>query len=70
MSIAKGLKSKYFMDWLKSFSLGAPDIAEAWKALIFESENEGYDVAAFRLPKRYANELVLEIEKLIKNKVT
>lgn len=63
-----GLKQKYFIDFLKSFSMGNPDIAEAWKHVIFENENEGYDSVAFRLPKRYAGELIIEIERLIKHK--
>lgn len=62
------LKQKFFMDFLKSFSLGNPDIAEGWKAAIYESENEGFDVVAFRLPKRYSAELIIEIERMVKHK--
>lgn len=59
----------YFIDRLKSFSLGSPDVTEAWKAAIFENENAGLETVAFRLPTRYANELIVEIERLIQNKV-
>lgn len=69
MSIAGGLRSKYFIEELKSFSLGNPDIAERWKKAIFELENEGYNVVAFALPVKFSNELKLEIERMIKNKV-
>lgn len=63
-----GLVQRYFIDFLKSFSMGNPDVAEAWKHLIFEDENAGFVDVAFRLPQRYSGELIIEIERLIKHK--
>jgi hypothetical protein len=59
----------YYIDKLKSFSLGSPDVTEAWKAAIFEMENDGFDVVAFKIPRKQFNELVEEIERLIKIKM-
>lgn len=62
--------NRFFVDRLKSFSLGSPEMVEKWKRFIFEMENENNTVVAFVFPKKYENELIEEIEKLINNKVT
>jgi len=63
------MKAKYFIDYLKSFYLGSPDEVNKWKHLIFEQENNGFDVVAFRLPKERSGELLFVIEKLLKDKL-
>jgi hypothetical protein len=63
------MKGIYFVDTMSSFMFGNPEVTEAWKHLIFDLENEGNDVVAFRLPKARANELIISIEKLLKDKL-
>lgn len=63
------MRGKYFVDELKSFSFGSPDVTEAWKHLIFEQENNGFDLVAFRLPRQRSMELVEVIEKFLKDKL-
>lgn len=63
-------RSKFFVNYLNSFALGNPEMTEAWKALIREIEQDDFDVVAFSFPKRMTNELIVEIERLIKHKVS
>ena len=65
----KGLKGKYFIDKIMSFALGNPEITYKWKQTIFELENEGNDVIVFSIPKRYTNESIFMIEKLLQDKI-
>jgi hypothetical protein len=62
------MRGKYFIDYLKSFTLGSPEYAEGWKATIIAIENDDCEVAAFKIPKKRLSEIVVLIEKLIKDK--
>jgi hypothetical protein len=64
------MKGKFYIDDLKSFSLGNPDITEAWKHSIFEMENEGSTVIALKVPTTRKAEIIHEIEKMLKNKLS
>jgi hypothetical protein len=68
------MRGLYFIDYLRSFTLGNPEYTESWKATISDFENEGFDVVAFRIPKdkhlkdHTSTEIINSIEKLIHDK--
>ena len=62
-------QGRYFIDYLKSFSLGNPDINEAWKQFICEEENQEMTVVAFTVPQKRVGELIENIEKLLQDKI-
>jgi hypothetical protein len=61
-------QGRFFVDFLKSFSLGNPDINEAWKQFICEEENKEMTVVAFTIPQKNSGELIENIEKLLQDK--
>ena len=63
------MRIKYLLGWLKSFEMGNPEITAGWKKMIFEEENNDFDVVAFRLPKRRSNELIHSIEKMLHDRL-
>lgn len=63
------MKGIFFIDDVSSFAFGNPDVAEAWKHMIFECENDGYKVIAIKLPAERKNELLVAIEKLLIDKL-
>jgi hypothetical protein len=62
-------QGRYFIDFLKSFALGNPDITEVWKRFITEEENHEMTVVAFTLPQKNCGELIENIEKLLQDKL-
>lgn len=61
--------TRYYIDDLKSFSLGAPNIVDAWKEAIKEFENNDFVVVAFKLPVREKAALIEMIERMINDKM-
>ena len=65
----KGIRGKYFIDFLRSFTISNPEYAVGWKAVIIEAEENDFDVVAFKIPKKLSNEIIFNVEKMIKDKI-
>ncbi len=65
----KGLRGKYFIDFLRSFTISSPEYADGWKAVIIDAENNDFDVVAFKVPKKLSNEVIFIVEKMIQDKL-
>jgi hypothetical protein len=63
------MRGKYFIDFMGSFAHGNPDIVDGWKHTIQECEAENSQVAAFKLPENEAPELIILIEKVLRDKI-
>ena len=57
---------KYYLGNIKSFDWQRDtDYVEGWRKMVFDSENNEFDVVVFRLPKKRSGELTLSIEKML-----
>jgi hypothetical protein len=62
-------RGEYYVDKLNSFALGNPDIKQAWMKLIMQMEEEGNDCIVFVTPKQQTRELIIMVEKLLRDKI-
>ena len=63
------MRGTYFVDFMGSFALGNPDIVEDWKQLGKDAEAANEQLTIFKLPQKEASELIIMIEKLLRDKL-
>ena len=63
------MRGKYFVDQLSGFAFGNPDIVNGWKAFIKVAEEQECELVVFIIPKKLSAELIVGIEKLIRDKL-
>jgi hypothetical protein len=64
------MRGKYFVDQMNSFYLGSPDVVVGWKETARLAENDGDELVVFKIPKKNSSEIIVSIEKLIRDKLS